>query len=158
MDTKSVLAQNANISKYLHTHTQLCDTRNGKRFSNLTKRFNQCKKVGRYRVRSTDAPVHSTGEWLAANVITKTIMFKKWIPMKRNVKFISDTTTVTSNLPELGALYLACADTLSTASSDNVVAAFKCTVGHFCQRDAVAALNPGCNVLDMGEMHVATET
>jgi len=92
-----------------------------------TKRFNQVRKCGRYRVRPTDSGMHSTGAWLADNVITKTIMFKKWIPLKRNVKFLSDATTVTTNLPELGALYLACADTLSTAASDNVVASVKCT-------------------------------
>ena len=92
-----------------------------------SKQFSQVRKCGRYRVRSTDAGMHSTGAWLAENVITKTIMFKKWIPLKKKIKFMSDTTTVTTNLPELGGLYLACADSLSTGAEDNVVSAVKCT-------------------------------
>lgn len=92
-----------------------------------TKRFSQVKKCGRYRCRPSDAGMHSTGAWLADNVITKTIHFKKWIPLKRNVKFVADASTVAANLPELGGLYMACADTLSTASGDNVVASVDCT-------------------------------
>jgi hypothetical protein len=92
-----------------------------------SKRFVNVHKLGRYRVKATDAGMHSTGAWLADNVITKTILFKKWIPFKKTVKFVADNTATPTNIPELGSLVLACKDTLSTASTDNVVLSVKTT-------------------------------
>jgi len=92
-----------------------------------SKRFVNVKKLGRYRVKPTDAGMHSTGSWLADNVITKTIMFKRWVPFKKTVKFVADNTATPTDIPELGSLLLACADTLSTASSDTVVASVNTT-------------------------------
>jgi len=69
-----------------------------------SKRFVSVKKLGRYRVKPTDAGMHSTGSWLADNVITKTIMFKRWVPFRKTVKFVADNTATPTNIPELGTL------------------------------------------------------
>jgi hypothetical protein len=92
-----------------------------------SKRFVSVKKLGRYRVKPTDAGMHSTGSWLADNVITKTIMFKRWIPFRKTVKFVADNTATPTNIPELGSFMLACAETLSTSTSDTAVASVKTT-------------------------------
>lgn len=108
------------VSTFFHnvTGNALLDPVQNKRYTNV-------RKLGRYRCKPTDAIAHSTGSWLADNVVTKTIMFKKWLPMKKTVKFVADASTTPTNIPELGAIYAVVVDTLSTATSDIVVAASK---------------------------------
>lgn len=92
----------------------LLDPINKKRWDNVT-------KLGSLRVKATDAGMHSSGSWLADNVITKTILFKKWIPLNKKLKFYDDNASIVTNVPEMGKIIFFVYDTLSTASTDTIV-------------------------------------
>lgn len=85
------------------------------------KRWDNVKKLGSLRVKATDAGMHSSGSWLADNVITKTVMFKRWIPLNKKLKFYADGASNVTNLPEMGRILFFAYDTLSTAGTDTVV-------------------------------------
>ena len=85
------------------------------------KRWDNVKKLGSLRVKATDAGMHSTGSWLVDKVITKTIMFKRWIPMNKKLKFYADSASNVTNLPEMGRILFFAYDTLSSTGADTVI-------------------------------------
>lgn len=85
------------------------------------KRWDNVKKLGTMRVKATDAPPMTSDSWIADNAVTKTVMFKKWIPLKKKLKFYADSSSFATNVAEFGKIVFFVYDTLSTAGTDTVV-------------------------------------
>ena len=68
-------------------------------------------------------------------------MFKKWIPFRRSIKFVSDSSITATNAPELASIVMTCADTLSSGGEDNVVAGVKCNTTLAAEAEAGASDN-----------------
>lgn len=69
--------------------------------------------LGTFRVQARDL----------ATTQDSTILIKKWIPLKRKIKFIGDDTSVPSNLPENGVLVVTVYDTIGTLGTDRLIEA-----------------------------------
>jgi len=76
-----------------------------------TERFPGVKPLGTYRCRASDSE----------DLTDKTILIKKWIPMKKKLTFKTDATAVPTNLKTYGAIIWACYDTVTSSIIDTVV-------------------------------------
>lgn len=75
-------------------------------------RWPKCKYLGQYHCYATDQS--TTGQ-------DKTIILKKWIPMKKKITFRDDSSTIPSNLLSRGALVICCYDTITSVTTDVLI-------------------------------------
>lgn len=78
------------------------------------KRFRSVKYLGTIKCRSTDTQ--------AGSAQTKTVLFNRWLKMNKKIYFKNDASEVPTNMKEYGSLLFAPYDTISSATTDTVVA------------------------------------
>lgn len=78
-----------------------------------TDRWRGLRYLGKFRCRSVDQATGDPND--------KTIHVKRWIPMKRKVRFIQDSSQQPSNMPEVGRIMVLAYDTITTLITDIVI-------------------------------------
>lgn len=88
-----------------------------------TDRWRGCRYLGQFRCSAADQTTGSQD---------KTVIIKKWIPLKRKITFQSDGVSIpVSGVPERGYIVIAAYDSITSATTDTLITNSECSFTHY---------------------------